>query len=177
MIIFPFPCSGYMAPEYIAKGVFSLKSDVFSFGVIVLEITSGRRNKVFNLTDSRLNLLGHVSSIRTNPLISKNSFNIQSHHHCFQAYLLWKEGRTLELLDESLGSSSPPPEILECVRIGLLCVQENSEDRPTMAEVVLMLTNEDAPETPPKEPMTLAEDSDEYPCTTLQTQGSVPTGR
>lgn len=165
-----------MAPEYIAKGVFSLKSDVFSFGVIVLEIVSGMRNKVFNLTDSRLNLLGHVS-IRTNTLISKNSFNIQSHQHCFQAYLLWKEGRTLELLDESLGSSSPPPEILECVRVGLLCVQENSEDRPTMAEVVLMLTNEDLPATPPKEPMSVAEDSDEYSCNTLQTQGSAPTGR
>ncbi|XP_042433667.1 G-type lectin S-receptor-like serine/threonine-protein kinase At4g27290 isoform X2 [Zingiber officinale] len=146
----PIGTFGYMAPEYIGKGVFSLKSDVFSFGVIVLEIISGMRNKVFNLTDCRLNLLGH-------------------------AYLLWKEGRTLELLDESLGSSSPPPEILECVRVGLLCVQENSEDRPTMAEVVLMLTNEDVPVTPPKEPMSIAEDSDEYSCTSLQTQGSVPT--
>lgn len=50
-----------MAPEYITEGVFSFKSDVFSFGVIVLEILSGKRNRVLNVADSRLNLLGHVS--------------------------------------------------------------------------------------------------------------------
>ncbi|WOK97876.1 receptor-like serine/threonine-protein kinase SD1-8 isoform X1 [Canna indica] len=53
---------GYMAPEYISSGLFSFKSDVFSFGVIVLEILSGKRNRVFNQAGVRLNLLGHVSS-------------------------------------------------------------------------------------------------------------------
>lgn len=52
-----------MAPEYITEGVFSFKSDVFSFGVIVLEILSGKRNRVLNVADSRLNLLGHVSLV------------------------------------------------------------------------------------------------------------------
>lgn len=50
-----------MAPEYLVNGIFSFKSDVFSFGVIVLEILSGKRNKVFDHTDASLNLLGHVS--------------------------------------------------------------------------------------------------------------------
>ena len=40
-------CSGYMSPEYVMDGIFSVKSDVFSFGVLVLEIVSGQRNKGF----------------------------------------------------------------------------------------------------------------------------------
>ena len=53
--------SGYMSPEYAIDGVYSIKSDVFSFGVLVLEIISGKRNRGFNHPDHELNLLGHVS--------------------------------------------------------------------------------------------------------------------
>lgn len=50
-----------MSPEYAMDGLFSVKSDVFSFGVLVLEIISGKRNRGFyNLNDEH-NLLGHVS--------------------------------------------------------------------------------------------------------------------
>ncbi|URE24420.1 S-locus lectin protein kinase family protein [Musa troglodytarum] len=123
---------GYMAPEYLSGGIFSFKSDVFSFGVIVLEILSGKRNRVFNQANIRLNLLGH-------------------------AYKLWKEGRSLEILDDALDCSYPATEILRCIRMGLLCVQEHSEDRPTMAEVVMMLASEDQQLTPLKQPtITLA---------------------
>lgn len=41
-------CSGYMAPEYAMRGNFSSKSDVFSFGVLVLEIITGQRNSSFS---------------------------------------------------------------------------------------------------------------------------------
>ncbi|KAG6471024.1 G-type lectin S-receptor-like serine/threonine-protein kinase At4g27290 isoform X1 [Zingiber officinale] len=119
---------GYMAPEYLADGFFSFKSDVFSFGVLVLEILSGRRNKVFNQTDMSSNLL-------------------------VQAYILWKDGRSLELLDDALDCSYPTIEILRCIRMALLCVQENPEDRPTMAEVVMMLASEDQLVTPLKQPL------------------------
>lgn len=51
-----------MAPEYALEGKFSEKSDVFSFGVLMLEITTGKRNKGF-YQDGSLNLLGHVSQI------------------------------------------------------------------------------------------------------------------
>ena len=54
-------CSGYMSPEYAGHGKFSIKSDVFSFGVLVLEIVSGKRNQGFCHLDDHLNLLGHVS--------------------------------------------------------------------------------------------------------------------
>lgn len=55
--------SGYMPPEYVVHGHFSMKSDVFSFGVIILEIVSGRRNRGFSDPENLLNLLGHVSTM------------------------------------------------------------------------------------------------------------------
>lgn len=54
-------CSGYMSPEYAIDGLFSVKSDVFSFGVLVLEIVSGKKNRGFYHPDHDFNLLGHVS--------------------------------------------------------------------------------------------------------------------
>jgi serine/threonine protein kinase len=53
---------GYMAPEYAVDGIFSMKSDVFSYGVLVLETVSGKRNRGFFHPGHHLNLLGHVSS-------------------------------------------------------------------------------------------------------------------
>jgi len=50
-----------MAPEYAMDGLFSIKSDVFSFGVLVLEIISGKKNRGFYNSDHELNLLGYVS--------------------------------------------------------------------------------------------------------------------
>lgn len=52
-----------MSPEYAIDGIYSIKSDVFSFGVLVLEIVSGRRNRGFCHADHHLNLVGHVSVI------------------------------------------------------------------------------------------------------------------
>lgn len=54
-------CSGYMAPEYAADGLFSIKSDVFSFGILVMEIIYGKRNRGFYDADQSHNLIAHVS--------------------------------------------------------------------------------------------------------------------
>ncbi|XP_024181130.1 G-type lectin S-receptor-like serine/threonine-protein kinase At4g27290 isoform X2 [Rosa chinensis] len=107
---------GYMAPEYAADGLFSVKSDVFSFGILVLEIISGRRNKGFYDPDNSHNLIGN-------------------------AWRLWNEGRPLELIDSWLESSCnlSEVEVLRCIQVGLLCVQHHPEDRPSMASVVIML--------------------------------------
>ena len=54
-------CSGYMAPEYVMHGQFSVKSDVFSFGILVLEIVSGAKNSGIRDGDNTEYLLSFVS--------------------------------------------------------------------------------------------------------------------
>ncbi|KAF8646692.1 hypothetical protein HU200_065693 [Digitaria exilis] len=105
---------GYMAPEYASEGLFSAKSDVFSFGVLILEVIVGERNSGFHYHDDFLNLLGY-------------------------AWWLWEEQRWLELVDTSLAKGGCTLEIMRCINIALLCVQENATDRPTMSDVVAML--------------------------------------
>uniref|UniRef100_A0A7N1A823 Receptor-like serine/threonine-protein kinase n=1 Tax=Kalanchoe fedtschenkoi TaxID=63787 RepID=A0A7N1A823_KALFE len=118
---------GYMSPEYAMDGLFSVKSDVFSFGVLVLEIISGKKNRGFYYTDHELNLLGH-------------------------AWNLWREHRALELMDPEAGDSYPASEVLRCIQVGLLCVQEHAEDRPVMSTVVVMLSSDTASLPQPKTP-------------------------
>ncbi|KAL7249458.1 hypothetical protein ACSBR1_011619 [Camellia fascicularis] len=108
---------GYMAPEYAVDGLFLVKSNVFSFGVLVLEIVSGKRNRGFYHPDHHLNLLG-------------------------QAWRLYKEDRLLELINEALWDSCYLIEVLRSIHVGLLCVQQCPKDRPSMSSVVLMLGSE-----------------------------------
>ncbi|XP_058197210.1 G-type lectin S-receptor-like serine/threonine-protein kinase SD1-1 isoform X2 [Rhododendron vialii] len=118
---------GYMSPEYAMSGHFSVKSDVFSFGVLVLEIISGKKNWGFYHPDHDLNLIGH-------------------------AWKLWNEESPLELMDVVLKESFSENEVVRCMQVGLLCVQQRTEDRPTMSSVVFMLSNESAALPQPKEP-------------------------
>ncbi|MED6151738.1 hypothetical protein PIB30_085279 [Stylosanthes scabra] len=107
-----------MAPEYAMYGHFSVKSDVFSFGVLVLEIVSGQKHNCTRHCGDTLEEL---------PL----SF----------AWRNWMEGRGANIIDPSLSNSNAENEILRCIHIGLLCVQENLVERPTMASIVLMLNS------------------------------------
>lgn len=70
-----------------------------------------------------------------------------------QAWHVWKEGKGLESKDPLLSDSCPGDQFLRYMNVGLLCVQEDAYDRPTMSSVVLMLNNEsatlDQPERPP----------------------------
>jgi len=61
-----------MAPEYVMKGVFSVKSDVFSFGVLVLEIIYGRKSSGLHMSEHGQNLLSYVS---LSPLLVLKFFN------------------------------------------------------------------------------------------------------
>ncbi|KAF3450459.1 hypothetical protein FNV43_RR06542 [Rhamnella rubrinervis] len=105
---------GYMPPEYAMRGQFSMKSDVFSFGVLVLEIVSGQSISGFSKENNAESLLSH-------------------------AWKKWREGRATDIMDPKMTAEGSIVEIMRCIHIGLLCVQENVGDRPTMASVGLML--------------------------------------
>ncbi|WCJ20327.1 cysteine-rich RLK (RECEPTOR-like protein kinase) 26 [Euphorbia peplus] len=102
---------GYMAPEYAMHGQFSFKSDVFSFGVLILEIVSGRRNSCFNEED----LLSY-------------------------AWINWQAGTASNIIDPNLRNGSLS-EMIRCIHIGLLCVQEAMAERPSMASILFMLSS------------------------------------
>ncbi|XP_059629512.1 G-type lectin S-receptor-like serine/threonine-protein kinase SD1-13 [Cornus florida] len=107
-----------MSPEYAMEGLFSEKSDVFSFAVLLLEIISSKRNTGFYHHKTHPNLLGY-------------------------AWQLWNEGKTMELLDSRTADSiSSPSQVMRCIHVGLLCAQEQPNDRPSMATIVFILCND-----------------------------------
>ncbi|KAJ0764206.1 putative protein kinase RLK-Pelle-DLSV family [Helianthus annuus] len=117
---------GYIPPEYAVHGRFSIKSDVFSFGVMLLEMVSGKKNREFSHEDHNDNLLGHT-------------------------WRLYKENKSIQLMNACLRASCVDSEVLRSIHVGLLCVQHHAKDRPSMLSVLLMLLSEGVlPE--PKQP-------------------------
>lgn len=112
--------NGYMAPEYVMHGHLSVKADVFSFGVVILELISGQKNSSFNLDVDAQNLLDW-------------------------AYKLYKKGKSLEIVDPSLAASDSADQIAMCIQIGLLCTQGDPQLRPIMRRVVVMLSKKPGP--------------------------------
>ncbi|XBI40488.1 hypothetical protein VPH35_125074 [Triticum aestivum] len=126
--------SGYIAPEYASRGVYSLKTDVFSFGILVLETISGRKNTVL---DKRGDTVGDL--VR-------------------DAWHMWKDQRLRELVDPSLGNGYDIAEITRCAQVALLCSQEDPADRPTMTDIAAMLSSESMRlPVEPKRPYVLSE--------------------
>ncbi|KAF8669150.1 hypothetical protein HU200_051477 [Digitaria exilis] len=107
---------GYMAPEYAMRGEYSIRSDVFSFGVLILEIVTGRRNGGSYSTDESADLLSLV-------------------------WEHWTTGTLMEIMDSSLSSLAPRDQMLKCIHIGLLCVQDDPAERPMMSTVNVMLSS------------------------------------
>ncbi|KAL0749247.1 hypothetical protein Bca101_031250 [Brassica carinata] len=94
----------YMPPEYVTHGQYSTKSDVYSFGVLVLEIVCGKKNSSFyQVDDSGGNLVTH-------------------------AWRLWNNESPLDTIDPAIGESYEKDEVIRCIHIGLLCVQESPAD-------------------------------------------------
>ncbi|OIV94505.1 hypothetical protein TanjilG_25567 [Lupinus angustifolius] len=125
---------GYLAPEYLAHGQLTEKADIYSFGVVLLEIVTGRQNnrsKTSEYTDS---------------LVTVTWKHFQS-------------GTAEQLLDPNLGlhdddhSGNVKNEILRVVHIGLLCTQEIPSLRPSISKALHMLTKREenlpAPSNPP----------------------------
>ncbi|KAK4261756.1 hypothetical protein QN277_004712 [Acacia crassicarpa] len=107
--------NGYMAPEYVMHGHLSVKADVYSYGVLVLELISGQRNSMFSLEMDAQNLLDW-------------------------SYKLYKKGRSIEMVDPSLAASAVEDQVTMCIQLGLLCVQGDPQLRPSMRRVVVMLS-------------------------------------
>ncbi|PIA58484.1 hypothetical protein AQUCO_00500432v1 [Aquilegia coerulea] len=108
---------GYMAPEFAMRGKFSVKSDVFSYGVLTLELISGQQNKCFFKSDHSEDLIRY-------------------------AWRHWEAGTSLELIDPTLKEQYSSSQVIRCIHIGLLCVQEDVDLRPTMTTVVHMLNRD-----------------------------------
>ncbi|CAM0913762.1 unnamed protein product [Alopecurus aequalis] len=108
---------GYIAPEYYSQSIYSTRSDVFSFGILVLEIISGKRA---------------VGSY----ILSGRSYELRRY-----AWQLWRDQRCDELVDHSLGEEYQEMDVMRCIQVALLCVQDSAEDRPTMRDVMKMLSN------------------------------------
>ncbi|XP_052183279.1 cysteine-rich receptor-like protein kinase 44 isoform X1 [Diospyros lotus] len=119
---------GYMAPEYAMHGHFSVKSDVFSYGVLVLEIITGKKNNHFRNGDTIEDLM---------------SF----------AWTNWQAGTATSLIDPTFrATSNSIQDMIKCIHLGLLCVQEDVAERPTMASIVLMLNDVSVSLPRPSEP-------------------------
>ncbi|KAG2243717.1 hypothetical protein Bca52824_094445 [Brassica carinata] len=109
---------GYMAPEYISKGILSHKIDVYSFGVLVLEITSGFRNNMFRSDNSLETLVTQV-------------------------WKCYASDKMEEMIDKDMEEETDKTEVKRVMQIGLLCTQESPQLRPTMSKVIEMINSTD----------------------------------
>ncbi|KAI3675668.1 hypothetical protein L1987_85260 [Smallanthus sonchifolius] len=108
--------NGYLAPEYAMRGHLTEKADVFSFGVVALEIISGRSNSDSTLEDEKIYLLEW-------------------------AWNLHEAKNEVELVDKEL-SEFDENEVKRVTRIALLCTQTSPTQRPPMSRVVAMLSGD-----------------------------------
>jgi len=107
---------GYMAPEYAMRGQLSVKVDVYSFGVLVLEIVSGRKNSDINFPDEIQSLLEW-------------------------AWRLYKRGSLPNTIDSTLAETCRQEQALRCIHVALLCVQGDAGLRPIISNVILMISS------------------------------------
>ncbi|KAJ3701155.1 hypothetical protein LUZ61_004860 [Rhynchospora tenuis] len=118
---------GYMSPEYAMEGIFSVKSDVYSFGILLLEIITGERNSSFRYKEGSINIVGY-------------------------AYKLWHKGDTNDLIDPAIRETCSISEVLRCMHVALLCVQDLANDRPDILSVIKMIFNEGTDVPIPRQP-------------------------
>ncbi|KAL6652879.1 hypothetical protein ACP70R_011804 [Stipagrostis hirtigluma subsp. patula] len=118
---------GYLAPEWISGTAITSKVDVYSYGMVLLEIISGKRNsgKVFSRDDN---------------------------HACYypvQVVHRLLEGDVADLVDANLHGDVNMEEVERVCKVACWCIQDNEFDRPTMGEVVQFLEGILEPDMPP----------------------------
>ncbi|KAG4995191.1 hypothetical protein JHK86_032018 [Glycine max] len=113
---------GYTAPEYALHGQLSEKADTYSYGIVVLEIISGRKSTDVNAVNDD----------------SEDDYLLR------QAWKLYESGKHLELVDKSLNPYKyDAEEVKKVMGIALLCTQASAAMRPAMSEVVILLSSND----------------------------------
>eukprot|EP00252_Welwitschia_mirabilis_P025695 TRINITY_DN8154_c0_g1_i1.p1 TRINITY_DN8154_c0_g1~~TRINITY_DN8154_c0_g1_i1.p1 ORF type:complete len:1024 (-),score=164.06 TRINITY_DN8154_c0_g1_i1:452-3454(-) len=118
---------GYLAPEYALRGHLTEKADVFSFGVVALEVVSNRSYEDMSLPEHMVYLLDW-------------------------AWQLYEENRLIELVDHALRVSYSVEEAVRVIHVALLCTQATPSQRPSMSSVVAMLTNAEEIQLPKSRP-------------------------
>ncbi|KAD7116509.1 hypothetical protein R6Q59_006735 [Mikania micrantha] len=130
---------GYLAPEWLTNEAISDKTDVYSYGMVLLELIQGRKN------------CGHAPILSfENPTPSTecpssgssgllNPPRARSIYFPLQALEMHEEGRYLDLVDPRLSGRVTKHEAEKLVKVALCCLHENPSLRPTMANVVTML--------------------------------------
>ncbi|XP_058089566.1 probable LRR receptor-like serine/threonine-protein kinase At5g63710 isoform X3 [Magnolia sinica] len=110
---------GHIAPEYLSTGKSSEKTDVFGYGITLLELVTGQRAIDFSRLEEEEDvlLLDHIKK-------------------------LLRENRLHDIVDNNLKQNYNPKEVEVIVQVALLCTQGSPEDRPKMREVVSMLQGE-----------------------------------
>jgi len=112
-----FACRGYLAPEYVIRGQVSRRADVYSYGVLLIEIVSRRCN-----TDTKLPYDDQI-------LLEKT-------------WRYYDQGNLEKIIDSSLGDDLDVDQACRFLKIGLLCTQDVTKRRPGMSTVVAMLKGE-----------------------------------
>ncbi|KAG2303272.1 hypothetical protein Bca4012_062043 [Brassica carinata] len=116
---------GYLAPEYLIKGQLTEKADVYAYGVLIIEIATGKKNNAFSQGTSSV------------------------------LHSVWEHFKADTLkgsVDPRLKGMFTEEEALKVLQIGLLCVQSSVELRPSMSEIVYMLKNKDCKFDSPRQP-------------------------
>ena len=161
------------------RGLFSEKSDVFSFGMLLLEIVSGRRNTSIYDEEQYLGLAGLVNLTNNIHNIRKFSQTLIKSYFIyliylfltwstfkkieqfqflsftlviFQAWKLWNDDNVMALLDLAIWDPRFQMDISKCIHVGLLCVQELAWHRPNVSTVISMLKSEILDLPTPKQP-------------------------
>lgn len=146
-----------MAPEYKQGGCLSLQTDVYSFGATLLQIIRGKHISPSSLALSdesrnygplnkwvrepfRVLLLKRNWRVCEPDTLFRVDHSLTSSNFPTQAWNLWKDGNLMELIDPSLHDETHAAEIKRWVQIALLCVQQSPEERPSMWDVLLMLS-------------------------------------
>lgn len=105
---------GYMAPEYAMRGYLTDKADVYSFGIVALEIVSGRANTTYSTKEDCFHLLDWAQALQ-------------------------EKGDLMELVDPRLEPNYSKKEVMTMINVALQCTNVSSTDRPTMSSVVSIL--------------------------------------